>query len=102
MKVPVVVLMGSTKFKEQWYETAEKLYAEGNIVLMTHFFHHADDKPITAEEEEKCWIMYRKMINMADYAYVINVGGYIGEHTKKDIAYALDNGLEVKYLEPVN
>jgi hypothetical protein len=36
---------------------------------------------------------------MADEIFVINVGGYIGESTRGEIAYARMNGKEVKYLE---
>ena len=36
---------------------------------------------------------------MADSIYVINVGGYIGESTKSEIAYAKEQGKIVEYLE---
>ena len=39
-------------------------------------------------------------INLADEIFVINVGGYIGESTKREIAYAVKTGKTVKYLEP--
>ena len=32
--------------------------------------------------------------------FVINVGGYIGESTKREIAYAERTGKKVNYLEP--
>lgn len=38
---------------------------------------------------------------MADYIYVINVGGYIGESTKSEIDYAELHDKTVKYLEPI-
>ena len=36
---------------------------------------------------------------MADEIFVINVGGYIGESTRSEIAYAVAAGKSVKYLE---
>ena len=43
--------------------------------------------------------MHRRKIDMADYIYVINVGGYIGESTRAEIEYAKMYDKEVKYLE---
>ena len=37
---------------------------------------------------------------MADEIFVINVGGYIGESTKREIAYASKTGKKINYLEP--
>lgn len=37
---------------------------------------------------------------MADEIYVINVGGYIGQSTRKEIAYAQSKGIGIRYLEP--
>ena len=46
--------------------------------------------------------MHLRKIDMADEIYVINVDGYIGESTKREIAYAEKTGKNVNYLEPVN
>ena len=43
--------------------------------------------------------MHKRKIDMADEIYVINVGGYIGESTRSEIAYAEKNGKVVRYLE---
>jgi hypothetical protein len=44
--------------------------------------------------------MHLRKIDLADEIFVINVGGYIGESTKREIAYAENTGKKVKYLEP--
>ena len=36
---------------------------------------------------------------MADEIFVINVGGYIGESTRSEIAYAKSQRIAVRYLE---
>ena len=46
--------------------------------------------------------MHLRKIDIADEIYVINVDGYIGESTKREIAYAEKTGKKVNYLEPVN
>jgi hypothetical protein len=45
--------------------------------------------------------MHLRKIDMADEIYVINVGGYIGESTRREIEYAKKNGRVVRYLEEV-
>ena len=46
--------------------------------------------------------MHKRKIDMADEIFVINVGGYIGESTRSEIAYAERTGKKVNYLEPQN
>ena len=46
--------------------------------------------------------MHMRKIDMADEIFVINVGGYIGESTRRVIAYAKNTGKSVKYLESIN
>ena len=43
--------------------------------------------------------MHKRKIDMADEIFVINVGGYIGESTRREIAYATSKGLTIRYLE---
>ena len=39
--------------------------------------------------------MHKRIIDMADEIYVINVGGYIGSSTRSDIEYAGKTGKEL-------
>ncbi len=43
--------------------------------------------------------MHKRKIDMSDEIFVINVDGYIGDSTKSEIQYAIDNGKKVEYLE---
>ena len=43
--------------------------------------------------------MHLRKIDLSDEIFVINVGGYIGESTKKEIEYARGGGKTVRYLE---
>lgn len=43
--------------------------------------------------------MHKRKIDLADGIYVINVGGYIGDSTRSEIAYAKAHGKKVEYLE---
>lgn len=45
--------------------------------------------------------IHRKKIDISDAIYVVNINGYIGESTRKEIEYANNNGKEVIYHEKV-
>jgi hypothetical protein len=99
----IVTLCGSTRFKEQYLETQKRLTLEGCIVISVGLFGHSGDdevwKPGTKEMLDD---MHLRKIDLADEIFVINVGGYIGESTKREIAYAEKIGKKVNYLERQN
>ena len=99
----VITLCGSTRFKEQFLEQQKRLTLEGNVVVSVGLFGHSGDeevwKPGTKEMLDK---MHLQKIDMADEIFVINVGGYIGESTRREIAHATDKGKKVNYLEKTN
>ncbi|PHU38894.1 hypothetical protein CSX02_00125 [Agathobacter ruminis] len=66
---------------------------------MQHWRHHELRKK--RERRKGRLSMHKRKIDMADYIYVINVGGYIGESTKSEIDYAELHDKTVKYLEPI-
>jgi hypothetical protein len=98
----VVTLCGSTRFKEQFLEVQKKLSLEGYIVLSVELFGHSGDEeawqPGTKEMLDR---IHLRKIDMSDGIYVINVGGYIGESTKREIEYAFMNDKYIRYLEPI-
>ena len=101
-KMRVITLCGSTRFKEQFLEQQKRLTLEGNIVISVGLFGHSGDeevwKPGTKEMLDK---MHFQKIDMADEIFVINVGGYIGESTRREIAHAEQTGKPVRYLESI-
>lgn len=102
-KMKVITLCGSTRFKEQFLEQQKRLTLEGNIVISVGLFGHSGDeevwKPGMKEMLDK---MHLQKIDMADEIFVINVGGYIGESTRREIAHAEQTGKPVRYLENKN
>ena len=102
-KYKVITLCGSTKFKEQYLETQKRLTLEGNIVISVGLFGHSGDDEVWSEGTKAMLDdMHLRKIDMADEIFVINVGGYIGESTRREIAYAKNTGKSVKYLESIN
>lgn len=107
-KYPVVTLCGSTRFKEAFIETQKRLTLKGCIVISVGLFGHSGDKEVWEDMEEGTLTktkemlddMHKRKIDMADEIFVINVGDYIGESTRSEIAYAKAHGILVHYLEP--
>ena len=99
-RMKVITLCGSTRFKEQFLEQQKRLTLEGNVVISVGLFGHSGDNEVwksgTKEMLDK---MHLQKIDMADEIFVINVGGYIGESTIREISYAESKGKIVKYLE---
>lgn len=106
---PVVTLCGSTRFKEEFLQAQRRLTLEGNIVLSVGLFGHSGDKrtwkdmdeETRRETKEMLRQMHRRKIDLSDGIYVVNVGGHIGENTRREIDYARKHGKWVTYLEPV-
>ena len=99
-KYKVITLCGSTRFKDTFLDVQKKLTLEGNIVISVGLFGHAgDDEVWTPGTKEMLDDMHKRKIDMADEIFVIDPGKYIGESTRSEIAYALQTGKAVRYLE---
>jgi hypothetical protein len=98
----VITLCGSTRFKDEFIETQKRLTLEGYIVISVGLFGHAGDEEVWKPGvKEMLDDMHLRKIDMADEIYVIDVDGYVGESTKREIAYATSKGKKVNYLFPL-
>ena len=96
----VITLCGSTRFKDEFIEVQKRLTLEGNIVISVGLFGHSGDEEVWNEGvKEMLDRQHLAKIDLADEIFVINVGGYIGESTRKEIAYAKSKHKAVSYLE---
>lgn len=94
-----ITLCGSTKFKQEFEDANERLTMEGNIIISVGVFGHAKGITLTEEEKTKLDAIHFGKIDLADEIFVINVGGYIGSSTSREIEYAKSQGKPVNYLE---
>ena len=96
----VITRCGSTRFKEQFLEVQKRLTLEGNIVISVGLFGHSGDNEVW-NEDTKAMLdrMHFAKIDLADEIFVINVGNYIGDSTRNEIAYAKSKGKSVNFLE---
>ena len=96
----VITLCGSTRFKDEFLESQKRLTLEGNIVISVGLFGHSgDDEVWTEGVKDMLDRQHLAKIDLADEIFVVNVGGYIGESTRREIAYADYRGKSITYLE---
>ena len=98
----IVCLCGSGRFREAFDDAEFNETLAGRIVLTIGCntkdiardidWHHV--KPMLDE-------LHLRKIDLADEVYVQNVGGYIGDSTANEIAYATSKGKPIRYLEPI-
>ena len=96
----VITLCGSTRFKEEFLEAQKRLTLDGNIVISVGLFGHSGDDVVWTEGvKDMLDRQHLAKIDLADEIFVINVGGYIGDSTRREIAYAEFKGKTIKYME---
>jgi hypothetical protein len=102
----VVCLCGSTRFMDAFFEQGWRLTLEGVIVLSVGVVKTAGADGHAAEAlgqdvADRLDELHLRKIDLADSVLVLNVGGYIGSSTRKEIAYATATGKPVEYLAPL-
>jgi hypothetical protein len=75
----------------------------GVIVVAPGVFPRAEDDGanITDEQKTALGVLHLRKIDLADRVLVVNPGGYIGESTSREIAYASAAGKPISYTDPV-
>ena len=106
-KRPIIVtLCGSTKFKDEFTKAQLEETLKGKIVL-TIGCNMKSDKDIFGMLTDAALrvikarldVLHFAKIDLSDEFLVLNVGGYIGESTEREIIYAEMRGKEIRYLE---
>lgn len=97
----IVCLCGSTKFKQAFLDANLAQSLKGHIVLSVSAYMHADSVPMNAAQLAIVHDLHFAKIDLADEILVLNVGGYIGEQTAKEINYAFRQNKAIEFLEPM-
>lgn len=97
-----VCLCGSTRFKQAFIDANFQETMAGKIVLTVGWFSHADAAIYTPTSEEKAALdaLHLKKVEMADEVLILNVDGYIGESTRREMHHAHHHGKVIRFLEP--
>lgn len=93
----IITLCGSTKFKKQFEQVNAYLTLKGNIVISLAFFEQSEGFELTSEQANALGNLHFRKIDLSDEIFVIDVDGYIGSSTKREIEYAERNRKVVRY-----
>lgn len=93
-----ITVCGSMKFWDEIVEIGSYLTRMGNVVIIP-----IKDMRPNEEIDDYARKMYarehKKKIDISDCIYVVNIGGYIGESVKREIAYAHETDKPVFFHE---
>lgn len=95
----IIVMSGSSRFKEDFDREEERLTLAGNVVLSLGVFSKYTGLELTKEQKDQLFLVHIEKILMADRLYVINKDGYIGDSTCKEIEFAKNLGIKISYME---
>lgn len=94
----VIALCGSMRFHEQLERLEAELTLAGHVVLAPVAVPTSAE--LTAEDRARLGRVHLRKVAMADEVLVVNVGGYVGESTRREIEHARSRGIAVSFLEP--
>lgn len=96
---PVVVcLCGSTRFGKAYAQAQRVETLAGKIVLSVGLLGHQEGLDMQGSVKQMLDELHLRKIDLADEILVLNVGGYIGASTRREIDYATISGKRVRYL----
>jgi len=96
--IKVVTICGSMRYSKEMMKISERLELEKGYAVIQCVY-NIDGKTYEGIDHEILDKIHRKKIDISDAIYVVNIDGYIGNSTKKEIEYALSKGKQVLYHE---
>lgn len=98
----IVCLCGSGRFREA-FEAAEYRETLAGKIVLTIGCNTRDAARSEELKEHKPMLdeLHLRKIELADEVLVLNVGGYVGESTRKEIVHAAFLQRPIRLLEPV-
>jgi len=99
IKPTIVCLCVSTRFREAFQRVNRQQTLAGRIVLAPDCFQSDDDVDWSSEVKQRLDELHLHKIDLADAVYILNIGGYIGQSIRREIAYAQQQGKRVRWLE---
>ena len=98
-KPVIVCLCGSIRFGEMFRSVNQRETLARKIVLAPGCFQGDMVLEVLPEVKQQLDELHLHKIALADDILVVNVGGYVGASTRREIAYARQQGKRVRWLE---
>lgn len=95
----IVCLCGSTKYKETFIKANRDETLKGNIVLSVGIFGHEEGLDMAGETKKMLDELHFRKIDLADEVLFLNINGYIGESTSKELEYSKKSNKIIRFLE---
>jgi hypothetical protein len=95
-----LTLCGSSRFEQEFHEWNEKLTLTGHVVYglaVYPSFHDGNKDWYGIEQKQTLDLVHLAKIDNSDAIVVINVNGYIGESTRREIEWARVRAKTVYY-----
>ena len=93
----IVCLCGSLRFIDQIEQANVTETLAGRIVLTVGASANLGEIELSDEEKARIDELHDRKIDLADEILVVDVGGYIGESTRREIEHARSLGRPVRY-----
>jgi hypothetical protein len=98
----IVTLCGSTRFVDEFNHWRQYWTLQGLIVLSIEIVttqQREDPQHVNRPNKEMLDALHLEKIKLSDFIFVINKGGYVGDSTRAEIAFAVGNDVPVEYME---
>jgi hypothetical protein len=93
----IVCICGSARFADELRAANRDLTFAGVIVVAPG----EAGELVTDEQKAVLDALHLRKIDLADRVLVVNPGGYVGESTSREIAYAQATGKPISFTDPV-
>lgn len=93
----IVCICGSTRFVDELRAANRELTLAGVIVVAPA----ETGGVLTDEQRAALGDLHLRKIDLADRVLVVNPGGYVGESTGREIAYARATGKAISFTDPI-
>ena len=100
MRPKIVCLCGSTRFMDAFQEANLRETLAGRIVLTIGVNTKSGDVSYASQEvKDRLDKLHLHKVKLADEVLILNVDGYIGESTGRELAFAVAHGKKVRFLD---
>lgn len=99
-EIPTIVcLCGSTRFPRAFETAMRDETLAGKIVLSVGLFGHQEAMDMGGPVKAMLDQLHLRKIDLANEVLFLNVGGYLGDSSRRELAYARDRGKAIRFLE---
>lgn len=96
-----ITLCGSARFEREFQEWNERLSLAGHVVYglaVLPSFHEGNKDWYTEDQKRMLDLVHIAKIEESDAIFILNVGGYIGDSTRREIEWASLRGKMLFYV----